>query len=121
VKDVDGPVPCSVAVEQVFPVPSGGDFSLSASPASQSLDSGNNVAYPVTVTSSGGFAGSVTLTVTGLPPGGAASFSPTSVSGSGSSTMTIGGENLPTGSYVLTITGSSLALSHRATVTLIVN
>jgi len=48
------------------------------------------------VTSSGGFAGTVTFTVSGLPLGGTSSFKPASVVGFGSSTITIGGENLPT-------------------------
>src|SRR5262249_27521596 len=52
------------------------DFALSASPASASVVRGNSTSYAVTITSSGGFSGSVSLSVSGLPSGASGSFSP---------------------------------------------
>ena len=97
------------------------DFALSASPASRSIAPGASTSYTVTVTPSGGFAGTVTFSVSGLPAGASANFSPASVVGSGSSTMTVTtSAGTPTGSFSLTITGTSGSLSHAATVTLVV-
>ena len=97
------------------------DFSLSATPSTQSVVSGGSTTYTVTVTPSGGFSGSVTFSASGLPSGASASFSPLTVSGSGSTTMTVTtASGTPTGTYPLTITGSSGTLSHSATVNLMV-
>jgi hypothetical protein len=69
-----------------------------------------------------GFSGSVTLSASGLPSGASASFSPTSISGSGSSTMAVTTSgSTPAGTYTLTITGASGSLSHKTSVTLVVN
>jgi hypothetical protein len=97
------------------------DYAVTASPASQSVVEGAGTSYTATVTPSGGFTGTVTFSVSGLPAGAAAAFNPTSVAGSGSSTMNVTTRSTtPTGSYALTITGTSGALSHTASVTLVV-
>src|SRR5581483_4111475 len=62
-----------------------GDFSISATPSSQTVVAGSPASYGVTISAQNGFSGSVGLTVSGLPAGASASFSPSSVSGSGSS------------------------------------
>src|SRR5258707_7691651 len=79
------------------------DFSVAATPASQTVPPGTGTSYSVTVTPSNGFTGNVTFSVTGLPSGAAASFSPSSVAGSGSSKLSVSTSNLtPTGRYRLT-------------------
>jgi len=95
------------------------DFSLSASPSTQSIVPGSSTTYTATVSALSGFTGNVSLSVSGLPSGATAVFSPSTVSGSGSSTLTVNtsGGTTP-GSYPLTITGASGALSHTAGVTL---
>ena len=97
------------------------DFSVAASPSSQTVTQGSGTSYSVSVTPSGGFTGTVGFNVTGLPSG--AGYTLPSVSGgSGSSTMSVTtSSTTPTGTYTLTITGTSGSLTHTATVTLQVN
>jgi hypothetical protein len=98
------------------------DFSLSASPPSQSVVQGQGTTYTVTVSPLSGFSGTVNFSASGLPAGATASFSPTSVTTSGSSTMTVTtGSSTPTGSSTITITGTSGSLTHTTTVALTVN
>jgi len=97
------------------------DYAVAASPASQSVVQGSSTSYTVTVTPSGGFTGTVSFSVSGLPAGAAATFNPTSVPGSGTSTMSVTtSSTTPTGSYPLTIAGTSGTLTHTASVTLVV-
>src|SRR3989449_198610 len=98
------------------PVP---DFSLSATPASQTIVQGAGTTYAVSITPSGGFTAAVIFTVSGLPGGATASFSPNPATAS--SAMTVGtGAATPPGSYALTITGVSGTLTHTTSVTLVV-
>jgi hypothetical protein len=95
------------------------DFTVSPAPATATVAQGSGVPYTVTVGAQNGFAGSVVLSVSGLPAGASASFNPTSVSGSGSSTLTITtSSSTPTGSSTLTITGTNGTLVHSTNVTL---
>ena len=104
------------------PAATGPDFSIAASPASQTVTQGGGTSYTATVTASGGFTGVVSFSVSGLPSGASASFNPTSVTGSGSSTMSVStSSTTPAGTYTLTITGTSGTLSHSTTVRLVVN
>ncbi len=97
------------------------DFSVSATPSSRTVRRGSSTTYTVTVTALNGFAGTVGLSVSGLPSRSSASFSPTSVTGSGTSTMTVRTDSkTPRGTYTLTIRGTSGSLAHTTPVTLIV-
>src|SRR5262249_28796178 len=98
------------------------DFNISAAPDSRTVTAGAPTTYTATVSGFGGFTGTVTLSVTGLPAGVTASFAPPSIGGgAGSATLTVttSGTTTP-GAYSLTITGSSGSLSHSAPVTMIV-
>src|SRR2546428_954009 len=98
------------------------DFSVSATPASQTVVQGASTTYTATVTPSGGFSGAVIFSASGLPIGAIPSFNPASVTTSGSSTMTVTTTaTTPAGNYQITITGTSGTLTHSATVTLVVN
>jgi Domain of unknown function (DUF1929)/Glyoxal oxidase N-terminus/PKD domain len=98
------------------------DFSISASPASQTVVQGAGTSFTATVTASTGFAGTVGLSVSGLPSGATGSFSPASIATSGTSTLSVttSTSTVP-GSYPLTITATSGALTHTANVTLVVS
>jgi hypothetical protein len=98
------------------------DFSVSTSPASQSVNPGDNTTYTSTISALNGFAGTVNFSVSGLPSGATGSFSPGSVNGSGSSTLTVSTTtSTAPGTYTLTVTGTSGSLAHSDTVTLVVN
>ncbi len=102
----------------VYPPPSP-SFTLAASPTSKTIKRGNSASYSVTVTPQAGFTGVVTFSLSGLPAGTSASFSPTSITTSGTTKMTVTTTKLTaTGNYQLTIMGQSGSLSSSTTVTL---
>jgi hypothetical protein len=112
----------SASVSLVVTAPVVGDFSVSATPASQTVTAGGGTSYTATATGSGGFSGNVAFSASGLPTGASASFNPASVTGSGSSTMSVTTTtSTPAGTYTVTITGTSGSLVHSTTVTLVVN
>lgn len=105
-----------------------GSFAVSAQPASKNVVQGQSTSYPMTTTASGGFANTVTLSVSGLPSGATAAFNPTSVqptaNGTGSTmtiTTTTGSAPTPVGSYTLTVTGAAGGVTKQTTVTLVVD
>src|SRR5206468_2299667 len=88
----------------------GPDFTLSAAPASRTVTPGGSTSYDVTISPTGGFTGSVTLSVSGLPSGANASFTPSPATAS--STLSVStSSSTPTGTYTLTITGDSGSLT----------
>jgi len=101
------------------------DFSISVSPASQTVNPGNATSYNLTITPVSGFTGNVALSIGGVPANTTASFNPASVSitdaNAGSSVLTITtSASTPAGTHVLTITGTSGSLQHNASPNLIV-
>jgi hypothetical protein len=108
----------AVVLTGATPIP---DYSLTASPSALTVTAGNTAAYTVSLTLVNGFAGSVTLTASGLPSGATAGFSPASLSGSGSSTLSLTTSiSTPAGTYPITVTGTSGSLHHSATINLTV-
>jgi PKD repeat protein len=98
------------------------DFTLSATPSSRTVIPGGSTTYTATVSPVNGFTGSVGFTVTGLPSGATAAFNPTSVTTSGSTTMSVSTTAAtPPGSYPLTIRGTSGPRTRTVNVTLVVN
>ena len=97
------------------------DFSVTVSPGSRSIAPASSTTYTATINPAGAFTGNVVFSVTGLPAGATASFSPTSVAGSGSSTMTVATtSSTPPGDYALTIKGVSASLSHSTVTSLVI-
>ena len=101
------------------------DFAISASPANLAITAGSSASSTVTLTSLNGFNGTVYLTSQVSPGGLAATLSGVSVSlypgGSGSSVLTVSAStSTPPGSYTVTVTGSSQAVSHSTAVSVTV-
>jgi hypothetical protein len=97
------------------------DFSISASPASLTLKRSSLGTYTASVTAVNGFNGVVALSVSGLPASTTGTFNPASVTGHGTSHLTIATtKKTPTGTFTLTIKGASGSLSHTTTVSLTV-
>jgi subtilisin family serine protease len=97
------------------------DFGVSVSPASATVVAGQSVAYTVSVSSVGGFAGSVSLSAGGLPALATASFSSNPVIAPRTVTMTVRTSRLtPRGTFALTVTGRSGSLVHTAGATIVV-
>jgi len=93
---------------------------MSATPRSQSVDVGaTNVGYTIAVVSDAGFVNPVTLTVNGLLPGISAGFNPSTVTGSGTSTLNITNSGAVLGgNYSFIVTATSGNLQSSATVIL---
>jgi hypothetical protein len=82
-------------------------FTLAATPASLTVQHGKTGTYAITITRTGGFAGAVALSVTGLGPGVTGTFNPASTTGN-TSTLTINAQgNAQRATFTLTITGTS--------------
>ncbi|MDT4936088.1 MAG: bacillopeptidase, partial [Pseudonocardiales bacterium] len=110
----------SVSVTLVISAPP--DFSVAVTPGTRAVVAGSTGAYTVNVGALNGFAAGVTLSLSGLPAAvGTAGFSPTVVAGAGNAQLTIAtAASAPSGSYPMTITGTSGMTTHSATATLVV-
>ncbi|MBS7625688.1 hypothetical protein KEJ51_01400 [Candidatus Bathyarchaeota archaeon] len=102
-----------------------GNFTVTVTPSSRTVAQDSTTTFTVTGTSSDEYSATMTLTVSGLPAGVDYTFSPSSIlipaAGSASSTLTLSvGSTAPTGSYPLTITGTSGTQSQSVTATLII-
>ncbi len=104
----------------------GSDFSLAATPGSNSINSGQSATYTLSVSPVGGFNQAVSLTCAGAPAGSNCSISPSSVTLSGSSavnatvTVTTASGTTPAGTSTLTFSGAAGSLKHTTTVGLTV-
>ncbi|AIV73868.1 alginate lyase family protein (plasmid) [Burkholderia pseudomallei] len=96
-----------LAVTNVFAQSAG--FAVNGRPSTGTILQGGSTTYTAVSVGSNGFAGTVQLSLSGLPAGATASFSPTSVSGPWAvSILTVNASGTtPTGVYPLTITGVS--------------
>ena len=94
-------------------------FSLSPSPAAVSVPQGGSATSTITVTSVGGFSGTVSLTTSGLPAGVNPSINPGTISGTQILTLTASTSAQVTSSPVtVTITGTSDTLTATTTISL---
>ena len=98
------------------------DFTLTATPATQTVAAGAPAAFTLSASPVDGFTGVVSLGVTGLPAGTTASFAPATISGgTGASTLTLGTTTgTPAGTFPLTIVATSGSIGHQVPVTLVV-
>jgi uncharacterized membrane protein len=111
-----GPVTHSVNVTLVI----AGDFSLVVTPTSRTVASNGNTTYTATVAGQG-FTGIVNFSVSGLPKFATARFTPSSVTNSGTSTLSVDTKkNVAPGTYTLRVTGTSGSQVRSVDVTLVV-
>jgi subtilase family serine protease len=96
-------------------------FQLAAASPTASVTPGFTTTASYTVKGNNGFTSAVAFSVTGLPTGVTATFAPTSVSGSGSTTMTLSATTSATpGTYAITVKGTSGSTSQTASLSLTV-
>ncbi len=99
----------------------GPGFSLAASPASITLDQGNSAPSTITSTVTDKFDSAIGLTATGQPTGVTVGFTPASITGAGTATMTITvGATVIPGTYAIIVTGTSSSGSASTSVALTV-
>ncbi len=107
-------------------LPTSADFDISVSPSANTVQPGQSTTFNVTITPLSGFSSPVSLSVgseSGFPAGiTSGGFSPSSISGSGSSILTM---NTMTSAapyaLSLTVTGISGTITHTGSTTLLVN
>jgi hypothetical protein len=93
------------------------DFTLIATPPNPGIKAGDSVTYTVTTGPLQGFSGSVHLDVSGLPANATANFANNDFATPGSTTLTVQTDpGMSSDPAQLTITGTSGALTHAATV-----
>jgi hypothetical protein len=103
-----------------------GDFSIAATPSSQTIPCGHQATYTITVTPINGLAGTVNLSCSGAPPNSTCSVSPSVDNLQGkpiSSTVTLSAnKNVNHGTFTLTFKGNygNGVLVHSASVNLTV-
>ena len=82
----------------------------------------NQGASTITTTVVGGFSSVISLSASGAPAGTRVSFNPSTITGAGSSTMTVAvGSNTAGGTYPLTVTGNVGGIEQSAAVSLTVS
>jgi hypothetical protein len=97
------------------------DFSIAASPSSQTVNSGSQATYSVSVTALGPFSAAVNFSVSGAPTRTRSSFTSMSVAVSGNTTLTISTKRkTATGTYLLKIKATGGGLTHSTTVNLVI-
>ncbi|HEY6386909.1 MAG TPA: S53 family serine peptidase [Candidatus Acidoferrum sp.] len=94
-----------------------GNFTLSASPTSLTITRSSHGTTTITIHPTNGFAGSVTLSASGLGSGVTAAFSPNPATGTSTLTLTAS-STATTGTRTVTVTGVSGSLRHTTTISL---
>jgi M6 family metalloprotease-like protein len=120
----DGPTTFHTANVILTVTPPAPDFTIGATPASQTVPKGGKATYAVTLVRLNGFTSNVSLSVSNLPTKATASFSPNPVTNpntSSSLTVTTTSKgNSGTGTRTLTITGTGGGVTRTTTVNITV-
>lgn len=91
-------------------------FGLSASPTTITLVQGSTATSTITSTVFNGFDSAISLSATGQPAGVTVTFSPTSITGSGTSTVTFAATaSAAAGTYHIIVTGTSGSITESIT------
>ena len=102
------------------------DFSISATPTSQTITRGSSGTYTLTLAPAGGLSGNVSLSCNGAPGSTTCSISSNQVTLNGTNsaqatvTVTVS-KHATVGTYTLTLKGTSGSITHSTTVTLTIN
>ena len=103
----------------------GPDFSINASPTSQSIGAGSTASFTLSLNALGGFSGTVSLSVTsGAPPGVTCTIAPSTISAyPGTAILSVPTLITTSGTYSIVVTGTcaSPSITHTVTVTLTVS
>jgi len=103
----------------------GPDFSINASPTSQTVGAGSTAVFTLNLDALGGFSGTVSLSVTsGAPPGVTCTITPDTISTfPGTATLSVPTLITTSGTYSIVVTGTcaSPSITHTVTVTLTVS
>src|SRR5881296_3211490 len=108
----------TASISVTVTTPASPDFTITATPNAVSFVSGQSASSTISLQSTGGFNGAVALTAASSPSGVAASCAPSSISGSQTSTCTLGGST--PGSYTVTVTGTDASLVHTTSISVAV-
>jgi kumamolisin len=120
--DSTGTIVNSTSVSLTVTAPVTGGFTLSASPSSLTVRRGRSGSTTIASTVTGGFNSAVALSASGLPAHVTATFRPTSITGTGRSTLTFSSTSSASdGTSTITITGIGGGLTKTTTVTLTIN
>ena len=98
-----------------------GSYTLALAPTSLPVQQGTSGNTTVNITRTGGFAGTVNLTATGLPNGVTAAFNPAAATGNTSTLTLTASATATTGAATVTVTGTSGAITQTATLALTVS
>src|SRR5262249_5492429 len=98
---------------------SSANFALSATPGSLAIAQGTGATTTIAVTPLNGFGGNVNLTASGLPSGVTASFIPNPTATNSTLTLSAG-DTAATGTFAVTVTGTSGGLTNTTTISLTV-
>jgi hypothetical protein len=122
VSGVSGGASAKLPLTLVVGTPSKPTFAFSVGTTAVMLVHGTSTSFTVQTASAGSTAPSVALSISGLPAGITASFSPATLSGAGTSVVTLSGaSSAKTGSAVLTVAGVAASNTETSTLTLTVN
>ena len=109
----------ALTVSSTVPTP---DFTVSLTPAMSALQAGNGASFTITATPENGFSSTVALSALSLPVGVTATFTPGSISGAATSSLTLAtSASMLPGTYIIPVTATSGSLSHTTNISLTVN
>jgi cellulose 1,4-beta-cellobiosidase len=116
----DGAISHSVTVALTVPGTASPSFTITPTTSTLTMTQSSSTGDAITVAGAGGFVGSVTLTVSGLPTGVTASFGTNPTTSSSVLTLTAA-STAAAGTSNLTITGTSGALTASSRISLTIN
>jgi hypothetical protein len=97
----------------VSAAPAAGDYTLTVSPATVPVQQGQSASATVAIARTGGFAGAVALTASGLPAGVTAAFVPSSATGTEATLTLTAATGAAVGNATVTIQGVAQGLANR--------